>query len=83
MWKFASTCFNKHLMIGPIPANILALTLEQSESSNALEDELEECVAIINQNDSFTVVYWYSRGKIDDQSLIGLNLRDDAQFNTG
>ena len=45
-------------MTGPIPANTLASTLEQSESIYALEDALEECVALINEYDGFTVVYW-------------------------
>ena len=54
-------------MTGPIPANTLASTLEKSQSSDAIEDELEECVALINENDGFTVVYWYSQGKINNQ----------------
>ena len=83
MRTFSSTCFNKLFMTGPIPANTLTSNLEQSESSDALEDALEECVALINENDGFTVVYWYSRGEINDQSLIGLNLRDDAQVDAG
>ena len=31
MRKFLSICFNKLFMTGPIPANTLASTLEQSE----------------------------------------------------
>ena len=60
MWTFSSTCFDKLFMSGPIPSNTLASTLEQSESSDYLEDTLEECVALINENDGFTLVYWYS-----------------------
>ena len=70
-------------MSGPIPSNTLASTLEQSESSDAIEDALEECVDLINEKDGFTVVYWYARVEINDQSLIGLNLRDDAHVNAG
>ena len=83
MPTLSSTCFNKLFMPGKIPSNTLTSTLEQSDSSDALEYTLKECVALINKKDGFTVVYWYSRGQIKNKALISLNLKYDSQVDEG
>mmetsp|Transcript_16587 Transcript_16587/g.18921 ORF Transcript_16587/g.18921 Transcript_16587/m.18921 type:complete len:375 (+) Transcript_16587:144-1268(+) len=76
MNSFSSSKFNDTFLNGPIPANTDYSTLTHNERLN---DAIQNCIELINENDGFTVVFWYNRGEMNDQSLIGLNLRDDAQ----
>ena len=34
-------------------------------------------MTLINNSGGFEVVLWYSRGEMNDQSLIGMNVQDD------
>ena len=81
--NFSSTNFNSLFMDRPIPPNTSVTALEQTDASAVLEDAIEECVEFINDNGGFQVILWYSRGEINDQSLVGLNAQEDAQVDAG
>lgn len=80
---FSSTNFNSLFMDRPIPPNTNVTALEQTDSSEVLDQAISDCVDIINENGGFQVVLWYSRGEINDQSLVGLNAQEDAQVDAG
>ena len=61
----------------PIPPNTMVTGLEQTEASKKLDEAIENCIAEINENGGFKVLLWYSRGEINDQSLIGLNAQEE------
>ena len=64
--------------------NVPVTALEHTDASDNLEDSIEECSDLINNNGGFTVVVWYSRGEINDKSLIGMNLEEeDAHADSG
>ena len=47
-------------------------------AQNCLEFDIgESCVEMINDTGGFEIVLWYSRGEINDRSLVGLNAPDD------
>ena len=83
MNNFSSSKFNTLFMDGPLPPNTNVSSLEQTESAFVLEDAIENCVNYINQHDGFQVVLWFSRGEINDQSLVGLNAQEEAQVDAG
>ena len=51
MRSFSSANFNKLFMSEPMSASQFASNLDQSEASDSIEDALEECVALMNQNE--------------------------------
>ena len=65
-------------MTGPIPVNTLVSVLGHNKKSGNIEDAIQGCINFTNENDGFTVVSWYSTGEINDQSLIGLDLREEV-----
>lgn len=83
MKNFSSTKFNSIIMDKAIPPNTKVTSLEQTNASEKLEEAIENCVEYINENGGFQVLLWYSRGEINDQSLIGLNAQDNAQVDSG
>mmetsp|Transcript_3325 Transcript_3325/g.4653 ORF Transcript_3325/g.4653 Transcript_3325/m.4653 type:complete len:232 (-) Transcript_3325:137-832(-) len=83
MKNFSSTNFNYLIMDKPIPPNTKVTSLEQTLASQTLEEAIENCVDFINENGGFQVTLWYSRGEINDQSLIGLNAQDNTQVDSG
>ena len=83
MKNFSSTNFNSLVMDKPIPPNTKVTALEQTTASERLNEAIENCVEFINENGGFQVLLWYSRGEINDQSLIGLNAQDNAQVDSG
>ena len=56
------------------PQNVPVTALEHTDASYNLEDATENCVYFINDHGGFTVVMWYSRGEINDKSLIGMQM---------
>ena len=73
------TNFNLLFMDRPIPPNTHVTPLEQTDTSEVLDQDISDCVDTINENGGFQVVLWYSRREINDQSLVGLNAQEDAQ----
>ena len=54
------------------------------DASDNLEDAIENCVDFINDHGGFTVAMWYSRGEINDKSLIGMETQsNEGQFDSG
>ena len=83
MKYFSLQQFNTLFMDSVIPQNTAITALEHTDASNTLEDSLQECLEYINENGGFQVVVWYSRGEINDLSLVGLNAQEDAQVDSG
>ena len=85
MRSFSSNRFNLDTFQDKsFPQTVPVTSLEHTEASDKLEDAIENCVQIINDNDGFTVVMWYSRGEINDKSLIGMNAaNDEGQTDSG
>lgn len=84
MDNFSSTKFNFLFMDKPIPPNTTIAALEQTEATLRLEEAIERCIECINRHQGFQVTLWYSRGEINDRSLIGLNTtEDEAQVDAG
>ena len=73
MEGFSSTNFNKLFMDRALPSNTNITMLEQTSASENIEEAIENCLDHINGNGGFDVLFWYSRGEINDQSLVGLN----------
>ena len=82
--NFSSTKFNRLFMDKPLPPNTMVSALEQTEATEKLEIAIDKCLDEINENDGFEVVLWYSRGEINDTSLVGLNVQEsEGQVSSG
>eukprot|EP00559_Dactyliosolen_fragilissimus_P002615 CAMPEP_0184868778 /NCGR_PEP_ID=MMETSP0580-20130426/31751_1 /TAXON_ID=1118495 /ORGANISM="Dactyliosolen fragilissimus" /LENGTH=333 /DNA_ID=CAMNT_0027369885 /DNA_START=200 /DNA_END=1198 /DNA_ORIENTATION=- len=77
--NFSSTTFMRMFMDKGIPSNVNVATFDKASASKALRKLVEDCIDFINMNDGFDVVMWYSRGEINDQSLVGLNVDEESQ----
>ena len=78
MRNFSSNKFNLNTFLDKqFPQNVPVTALEHTDASDALEDSIDLCVDFVNENGGFTVVVWYTRGEINDKSLIGLNTQND------
>ena len=78
MKYFSSQQFNTLFMDAPIPPNTVITTL-----ASDINESLENCIDYINDNGGFQIVLWYSRGEINDLSLVGLNAQEGAQVDAG
>ena len=68
----------------PLPPNTMVSAVEQTEATMKLEISIDKCVEEINDDGGFEVVLWYSRGEINDTSLIGLNVQEaEGQVSSG
>ena len=76
---FASASFQRLYMTGPFPPNLELSALEHTEASYKLKQCMKECIELINDNEGFEVVLWYSRGEINDLSLTGMNTGQEAE----
>ena len=83
MNNFSSQRFNTYFMDRPIPPNIVVTSFENTDVGDNLEDAIEQCVDLINENGGFQVTLWYTRGEINDQALVGMNAPDNAQVDAG
>ena len=82
--NFSSTKFNQIFMTGPIPPNTPVTALEATQAFFNLEIAIDDCLDLINENDGFDVVLWYSRGEINDVSMTGVNVEtEDSQVDSG
>ena len=73
---YSSTKFNKLFMDRPIPPNTSISSLELTEATESLDEAVANCIEMINDA-GFEIVLWYSRGEINNRSLVGLNTQDD------
>ena len=58
-------------------------TFKHTNAGDNLKEEIKNCVQLINDNDGFQVVLWYSRGEMNDQTLVGLNIQEGTQVDAG
>ena len=62
------------------PQTVPVTALEHTDASDNIEDAIENCVDLSNDHRGFTLVMWYSRYEINDNSLIGMaTKRDEGQ----
>ena len=78
MKGFLSTKLNKILMNDPIPSNVMVTSIQNNAQSEIIQQVVENCVNFINNNDGFTVVFWYNRGVGNEDSLTGIASGDDV-----
>eukprot|EP00957_Ditylum_brightwellii_P049603 3762751-Ditylum_brightwellii.AAC.1 len=57
MHTLSSTKFNKLFLNGDISASALVPLLEHTEGSDGIEDAIENCIEVINENGCFTAVF--------------------------
>ena len=55
----------------------MVTVLEQTETLRKLDNVIENCIAEINENGGFEVLWWYSHGEINNRSLIALNAQEE------
>jgi len=70
MSDFSSSKFSQLYFSGDIPGSCKFYMLQLTDAAINMNSALEECVELINENGGFSVVGWYKRGIINDQSLI-------------
>eukprot|EP00957_Ditylum_brightwellii_P143130 10905762-Ditylum_brightwellii.AAC.1 len=70
MSEFSSLKFSQLYLSGVIPGYCQLYMLQYIEAAMDMQIVLEQCIETINNNGGFTVVGWYKRGIINDQSLI-------------
>ena len=83
---FSSLKFSHLYLSNDIPSNVKVSSLQVSEEFWELEDCIESVVNFINENGGWTVVGWYKRGEVKDQSLnesTGNNNSDDNTIGAG
>ena len=83
---FSSLKFSHLYLSNDIPSNVKVSSLRVSEEFWELEDCIESVVDFINENGGWTVVGWYKRGEVKDQSLnesTGNNNSDDNTIGAG
>eukprot|EP00957_Ditylum_brightwellii_P196231 14951821-Ditylum_brightwellii.AAC.1 len=70
MSAFSSLKFSQLYLSGDIPGSCKLYMLHLTDAVVNMNSALEECVELINENCGFTVVGWYKRGIVSNQSLI-------------
>ena len=83
MRLFSSSNFNKLFLSGPIPSSTIVSKFDYSDISLILERCIEDVINVINENGGFTIVYWYSRGDICNDSLINSIAREQERADSG
>ena len=71
--KFSSNRFSMLYQSAPFPSSLRASALQLTDHYWDLTDTIERVVKFINDNGGFTVIGWYKRGLINDQSLTSDN----------
>eukprot|EP00957_Ditylum_brightwellii_P057879 4388485-Ditylum_brightwellii.AAC.1 len=84
MSDFSSLKFSQLYLSGDIPSSCKLYMLQYLEASINMQIALDDCIELINDNDAFTVVRWYKRGIINDQSLPAAwkNLSNNSNSNS-
>jgi hypothetical protein len=70
MSEFLSLKFSQLYLSGDIPGSCKLYMLQYTDAAMNMQIAVEECVETINNNGGFTVIGWYKRGIINDQSLL-------------
>ena len=69
---FFSNRLNLDIQVKSFPQTVPITALDHTDSSDNLEDVIENFADFINGLGGFTVVMWYSRDKINGKSLISM-----------
>ena len=70
MSDFSSLKFIKLYISSDIPGSCKLYMLQLTDAAINMNTALDQCVRLINSNDSFSVLRWYKRGIMNDQSLL-------------
>ena len=81
--EFSSTAFTRFFMKKVIPPNTPVAVLEKTNAFEDMKYCMNECIKLINDNGGFEVVLWYTRGEINDQSLLGMNTPETEKTDAG
>lgn len=73
MPEFTSLKFNKLFMVGDFPFASKLAKFQMTEAFFDLTVSMDKCIDLINANGGFTVIGWYRRGEISDQSMVQVN----------
>ena len=78
MRKCLSRQFNLDIFQGIyFPKSVPITALEHIYASKNIEAAIENCLDCIKDDGGLLVVIWYSRGEINDKSLIGMSTQSD------
>ena len=79
MKKFSSQRLNSIFIDQPILPNVNITAFEHTNAGDNLEEAINKSIELINNNSGFEITLWYSRGKINDQALVGLKGQEGTQ----
>jgi hypothetical protein len=65
-------------MNGPISSNVMVNSIQNNAKYEMIQQSVDNSVNFINNNDGFTVVFWYTCGVGNDDSLTGVASGDDV-----
>ena len=77
--NFSSNKFSMLYQSSPFPSSLRADALQLTDEYWNLVEAIDNVVELINDNGGFTIVGWYKRGLINDQSIIA----DNSNTNRG
>ena len=70
MSDFSSLKFSQLYLSGDIPGSCKLYMIQYTEAAMNMQIALDSCIEFISNNGGFSVVGWYKRGIINDQSLL-------------
>ena len=83
MKDFSSIKYNALFMDGDFPFKCKQHMFQMSTVFVNLTESMENCFELINSNGGFTVVGWYRRGEISDQTMVEVNNLDESKNSYG
>lgn len=79
MMDFSSKQFIHLCTNGSIPIDVRSSQLQATNAAFEMEDAIIKTVEYINNNGGWTIIGWYKRGIINDQSMIGMTEDGEQQ----
>ena len=61
MKNYCSQQFTNIFIDHPIPPNIIEIIFEHTNAGDNLEEAIESCIELINNNDWFEVITWWNK----------------------
>ena len=78
MKDFSSIKFNSLFMDGDFPFKCKEHMFQMTTAYVELTECIEKCIEYINTNGGFTVIGWYRRGEINDQTMVEVSTLNDT-----
>ena len=78
MKDFSSIKFNSLFMDGDFPFKCKEHMFKMTTAYVELTECMEKCIEYVNSNGGFTVVGWYRRGEISDQTMVEVSTLNDT-----